>query len=136
MARKGGGNTFSRNYWSWLLTCKMMDGARMKYFNHDVFLPSTLTSILAAGTLYGFARAAVTKYHRLGVVKHKLSGVTDLEAGSPRSRCLQGCLLSWAVRTGSVLGSPLGLWMTVFPMFLRIVFAVCMFSLVFYKHTN
>ena len=48
------------------------------------------------------ARAAITKYHRLGDFNNRNLFLTALEAGSPRSKCQQVWFLLRAVREESV----------------------------------
>ena len=54
-------------------------------------LSSSSSSSKASSWLCQFARAAIAKHHRVGGLKNRYLFPTVLEAGSPRSRCQQGC---------------------------------------------
>lgn len=54
--------------------------------------------------MYSFARAAVTKYHKLGGLNIEIYSLAALEAGSPKSRCQQSWFL---LRENLLSASPL-----------------------------
>lgn len=60
-----------------------------------------------------FVRTSITKHRRLSDRK-EINLLTILEAGSPRSMCLQGLFFSE--------GSLLVLWMVIFSLYLQLAF--------------
>ena len=66
--------------------------------------PCISYSCKVGNCLHYFAKAAVTKNHRLGGLDNRNCCLTVLQAGSPRSRCGQGWFCLRTGRSGSLLG--------------------------------